>query len=237
MTAIYRFVRNPFLRWSFYSLSVVLVALCQGRISRAEVILDNTSTATASSGTVSLSATGWESLIFTSHANLTPTSLTMLTVWTGSGSTTATITVSLYGVGANDLPTGSALATSTVTGVTVVPSTTFTTADAYEMNLTTSSTGSWSMLSGTKYAVVLSADRVYRLPVYADNPSTTNGTWIGRSYSPTSGSSWNALQLTTIPFFKLDATPVPVPEPSTCILCFSAGVVALVSKKRILKRA
>lgn len=238
MTISFRILNNPFLRRSLYSLILSLAIVCQGLSSHAVDILDNTSSATALSGsTITISSTGWEAIMFTSLTNVTARSLTILTVWSAGTPTTATYTVSLYAVDGSNIPTGSALATSTATGVTVVPNSGATKADAFEMNLTTNSTGSWSMLSNTNYALVLSTDLSYSLRVMSENPSTPNGTFIARRYSGSSGASWGPPQ-TSVPFFKLSTDLTPVPEPSTYLLCgLATGVVAVVSKKRKLKKA
>lgn len=242
MTISFRILNNPFLRRSLYTLSLSLAIVCQGLSSHAVDILDNTGSALSASNQLYATLTDRHAAVFTSLLNTTLTDMTIVPlIITGTIPITADFTVSLYNVGGgNNVPTGAALATSTITGVSITKTrSTATTADAVNLNLTTSSTGSWLLASGTNYAVALSSNNTNSAWAFTSvSPSTSNGIYLGRSLSNDAGVNWSVLQGTAPPWIKLTGSTTPVPEPSTYLLCgLATGVVAVVSKKRKLKKA
>jgi hypothetical protein len=192
--------------------------LGQSDCCRATVILDNTSS-TVSQSALNATTTSWNGLVFTPNSNYTLRSLTFVPEYTNP--TTVDYTVRLFAVDGSNLPTGAALASKTQPSVSVVQQTSATNANAITLDLTAGSTGSWDTIGSTSYALVFSSTGQAGFGFSSTSSSTSEATFLGRTFTSNSGSTWGYGTTTTlIPWVQVTDV-APVPEPSTYVMALA----------------
>lgn len=207
------------------------------RVSRAVDLLDNTTAGISTNSIEALSTTAWASFAFAVGG--TPYSIDNLQVILGLGGATSTgnLTVQLYAASGGGQPTGTVLASKTVTGLTfnnyfggLTPG------DAATIDTTVGSTGSWQIQASQSYAIVystsISAGLVSSSPNTQLSPGTSGLTFLGRTFTSDSGGNWSSLSTNGISWMKVTGTAV-VPEPSTWALgAIATGVMAAIARRR-----
>lgn len=228
MNRYFTILNLPFLRRSLYSLILSLAIVCQGLSSHAVDLLDNTAngTATFSSSTgSSLNAlTIKQGLQFDIASGY---SATLSTIRLALQNSTVGMDIQLWSWNGT---AGSLLGTQNVVG----PSNTraYYTFNLTDPVFTNLSAGSY-LVTGSSSSSLMWANSD---PLTDPTSPTTGFSFVQYRRSTNGGSSW--VGTSNKNSIQLSGSVAAVPEPSTYLLCsLATGIVALVSKKRNLKKA
>ncbi len=217
----------------------LIAALAAAPASAAVVtLLDNTSVGASTSGAAGASDTNWTAIVFTvGSSTYTLTNLEVLLRSAGNIINGGDMTVELFN-GASGQPTGTSLASKTVTGLTVL-STGVTTSDKTSINLSTGSTAgsNWQLSVSQQYALVFRSTNSDMRLVGSDpdtvlSPGSSGLTYDGRSFTFTSGSTWGGPFFTGTPWMKLtgetgggsSSVPDAGPGPALALLLGGLGL-------------
>ena len=185
----------------------ILAALAAGPANAAVVLLDN------SSGTIGGTNLGtggdWAAIGFTlgaSPANYTISEIQVLAgLQSGSTVNTGDLTVRLF-AGNGSQPTGTAVATKTMTGLTFKSSPVANDATIVDTTTGSASGSSWVLSASTNYFLVFSSS-TSAFALKSGDPYSTGGgvTSVGRSFSTNGGSTWGGPFQSALPWLKVTA--------------------------------
>lgn len=217
------------MRFKAFFAGLLLISILSS--ANAVDLLDNSSSSVSTSSIASISGGFQYGFVFTTGAtgyNLNDLSVVPLATTSQVGN----FTVSLYATSGN-FPSGSALAAETFTGIQFSQLSSASTSNAVTLTFTQP----FTLQTSTTYALiatsnVTSSGMGMTTPVALPATGSSGLSYIGTLSSIDSGTSWFGPFTTPQAWVKLTGTSV-VPEPSTYALAaISAGVLAVMARRR-----